>query len=56
MRACPCEPQISTEDPEARLELLTKPLIEQHEPWSRSSFKEIGEGANATYFMYVLVK
>lgn len=48
--------QITTEDPEARLELLTKPLIEQHEPWSRSLFKEIGEGANATYFMYVLVK
>eukprot|EP00904_Undaria_pinnatifida_P007413 jgi/Undpi1/3801/HiC_scaffold_16.g07170.m1 len=48
--------QITTEDPESRLELLTRPLIEQGEPWSRSLFKEIGEGANATYFMYVLVK
>lgn len=51
-----CVVQITTEDPEARLELLSTPSKVEHQPWARSLFKEIGEGADATYFMYVLVK
>lgn len=58
--------QVSAEDPEARLDLLTgcdSPLKigkgGRHEPWSRYFFKELeerGEGAGCTYFMYVMVK
>lgn len=46
--------QVSAEDPETRLDLLTG-----CEPWSRHFFKELQEleaGAGTTYFMYVLVK
>ncbi|CAM9390188.1 unnamed protein product [Sphacelaria rigidula] len=48
--------QVTTEDPEARLDLLTTSAGRTHAPWSKSLFKEIGEGAHSTYFMYVLVK
>lgn len=48
--------KVTTEDPEARLDLLTNPTQMMHKPWARSLFKEIGEGAQSTYFMYVLVK
>ena len=59
--------QVTAEDPEARLELLTECGAvpggtregERREPWSRHFFKELeelGEGAGSSYFMYVLVK
>lgn len=54
MNERPLRAQVTTEDPEARLDLLTRQG--QHTPWARSLFKEIGEGAESTYFMYVLVK
>lgn len=60
--------QVTTEDPEARLELLLgsgssskrkEKKEEQQQPWARSLFKELGalgEGGESSYFMYVLVK
>ncbi|CAM9137178.1 unnamed protein product [Scytosiphon promiscuus] len=58
--------QISAEDPDARLELLAEcgssakgGRVREgraRDPWSRSFFKELGEGAESGYFMYVLVK
>lgn len=60
--------QVSAEDPEARLDLLTgcespKGRGEgkggRREPWARYFFKELeelGEGAGSTYFMYVMIK
>lgn len=48
--------QITAEQPEARLDLLTKSSEGKHPPWSRSIFKEIGEGAGSSYFMYILVR
>ena len=58
--------QVSAEDPEARLDLLTgcegpkgRGKGGRREPWSRHFFKELeelGEGAGCTYFMYVMVK
>lgn len=58
--------QVSAEDPEARLELLTgcdNPTRAREEgrrePWSRHFFKELeelGGGEGCTYFMYVMVK
>lgn len=58
--------QISAEDPEARLELLTGGSgggrgdrgweEKRHDPWARSFFKELGDGEEPAYFMYVLVK
>lgn len=65
--------QVTTEDPEARLELLLggsssssktkekseQPQQPQQPQWSRSLFKELGalgEGAESSYFMYVLAK
>lgn len=50
--------QISAEDPEARLELLTEcGSSSGRGPWSRSIFKELGESeGSASYYMYVLVK
>ncbi|CAM9713525.1 unnamed protein product [Ectocarpus sp. 4 AP-2014] len=50
--------QISAEDPEARLELLTEcGSSSGRGPWSRSFFKELGESeGSAAYYMYVLVK
>lgn len=58
--------QVSAEDPEARLDLLTgcespkgRGERGRREPWSRHFFKELeelGEGAGCTYFMYVMIK
>lgn len=60
--------QVSAEDPEARLDLLTgwgsskgRGKGGRREPWSKHFFKELeleepGEGAGCTYFMYVMVK
>lgn len=49
--------QITTEDPEARLELLTGSVRGETAGWSKSFFKEISDSVGEiTYFMYVLVK
>lgn len=58
--------QISAEDPDARLELLVgggggsrgteEAEGQRREPWTRSFFKELGDGSESSYFMYVLVK
>ncbi|CAM9135514.1 unnamed protein product, partial [Choristocarpus tenellus] len=46
--------QVTAEDPDARLELLT--MQKKGMGWSRSVFREIGEGEQFSYFLYALVK
>eukprot|EP00752_Nemacystus_decipiens_P009103 g8127.t1 len=58
--------QVSAEDPDARLDLLTgcdsrkeRRNAGRREPWGRHFFKELqelGDGAGSPYYMYVLIK